>query len=65
MRTTIGFSLEIRLGNAAMRTPEDVADALRRTADRLEGAQECLRAEIRDLNGNVVGSWSYVPDEED
>ena len=63
-----GFTLRIKLGNAAMQTPEDVAEALRKTAEYVEGVgsyegdDEEVRwhldaGNIRDLNGNTVGSW--------
>lgn len=52
------FKLSITLGNDAMQTGADVADALMRTASRFVeqvdfGPTE--RGVIRDLNGNVVG----------
>ena len=53
------FTLEINLGNAAMRTADDVCRALRKVAARLEGREwEEWEENIRDDNGNKVGSWS-------
>ena len=50
------FTLTIQLGNAAMQTSEDVAEALARVADSLlAGVQS---GTIRDINGNTVGSWN-------
>lgn len=59
------FTLSIRLGNAAMQTPADIALALRETADKI--ADPMLRdtyaeatpyaGRIRDVNGNTVGEW--------
>jgi hypothetical protein len=59
------FTLTIELGNEAMQTALDVAEALRGTADRLFmyrqglpdkfGANE--KGHIKDENGNWVGSW--------
>lgn len=50
------FRLEVELGNEAMQTVEDVAQALE---DRVMEA--LLRGEpegrIRDTNGNTVGRW--------
>ena len=56
------FTLNLRLGNDAMQTPEDIAEALRRAAGWLEdyghddiengGSQTLI-----DQNGNRVGSW--------
>lgn len=51
------FTLTIDLGNDAMCSTGDIAEALRNVADRLE-----LYAEdsgiIRDENGNKVGTWA-------
>lgn len=56
------FVLKIELGNDAMQTPNDVADALRKLATRL---QDCIWSgdptaleRIRDANGATVGSWT-------
>lgn len=51
------FKLTIRLGNDAMQTREDVAEALVRVAEKLRAGLETTT--IRDLNGNTVGEWSY------
>ena len=52
------FNLTITMGEA-MQTPDDVADALRDTAARIEnlGATEGF---IHDLNGNTVGSYEEI-----
>lgn len=52
------FELSIKLGNAAMATPEDIADALRSVASRLEAAGTFASTTIMDQNGARVGSWS-------
>ncbi len=49
------FNLRIELGNAAMQTPEDIADALRSVANKLESGN--TEGSIRDLNGNTVGEF--------
>lgn len=60
------FTVEIELLNDAMQTADDVAQALRETADRLVdtmGGNENLDEHegkfrnIRDINGNTVGIW--------
>ena len=56
------FELELKLGNAAMCTGADIADALRRAADWIEdyepGEMEDGRAvSLFDQNGNRVGEW--------
>lgn len=54
------FILKIELGNEAMQTPQDIAQALREAAGGLDGlVPEATRASgsIRDLNGNRVGKW--------
>lgn len=54
------FSLDIDLGNAAMQSPEDVADALRATADKLDAAAGYVgEGAIHDANGNRVGGWGF------
>lgn len=57
------FTLKITLGNAAMRTPLDVADALRRAAAGVERGEES--GTIRDVNGNTVGTWRGAPTDGD
>ena len=54
--TPTRFDLHIDLGNDAMQTGEDVAEALRRIATKLErsGHESGL---VMDLNGNKVGTW--------
>jgi hypothetical protein len=52
------FVLTIDLGNDAMQTHEDVAEALERTAGRLR-ASTADQASIRDINGNSVGQWIF------
>lgn len=54
------FQLTVRLGNAAMQEPGDVARAVQPILDFLEGLSEWPQEGglIQDLNGNLVGSWS-------
>lgn len=59
------FTLTIDLGNAAMSTPRDVALALRFAADQLHTAGDlwagrAVAGNIRDANGNTVGSWELL-----
>lgn len=57
------FQLKIELGNDAMRTPEDIAHELEWVLFRVQaGVTEGV---IRDINGNLVGGWSYALAEED
>jgi len=51
------FTLSIELGNAAMQTGRDVADLLRRVADRLDDGLPDGPRPVRDLNGNTVGYY--------
>lgn len=57
------FNLSIRLGNAAMDSPEDIAAALRKVAEKVESnlyIPESDSSEVNrilDLNGNNVGNW--------
>jgi hypothetical protein len=57
------FELTIRLGNAEMQTGGDVADALRKLADRIDTRRGGVFQEVgvvRDVNGNTCGNWSVV-----
>lgn len=53
------FNVTVKLTNAQMQEPAEVAEALRELADRLD-EREALKARdsfgIRDINGNQVGS---------
>jgi hypothetical protein len=51
------FVLRIRLGNAGMKTREDIAQALGLTSLNVEDGTTTGRA-ILDVNGNTVGSWA-------
>lgn len=51
------FTLTLKLGNAAMQTPADIAEALRTVANRLDAAGIYASETIMDLNGARVGSW--------
>lgn len=71
-KTADKFTLNIELGNAAMQTTYDVAQALRKLAEYVEGVGEWGSDEaggliwhldagsIRDENGNTVGGWELV-----
>jgi hypothetical protein len=50
------FTLEITLGNYAMQTPEDIADALQKAASHVQAGYG--NGVIRDVNGNSVGSYA-------
>lgn len=59
------FRLEIELGNDAMRTGADVADALRGVAHRIDSLSETPKemgpaGMVYDANGNAVGDWVVV-----
>ena len=59
-----GFTLTIRLGNDAMKTPEDVGIALEYIAQRLCKGEE--QGTILDDNGNKVGEFEgEFPEVED
>jgi ribosomal protein L17 len=52
------FKVEITVGDDAMRTPDDVAKALREIADQLITAPK--GGLVSDRNGNVVGRFRLV-----
>ena len=57
------FILKITLGNSAMLTPCDVVNALLTAVTDINDSVRngdkngYLNGNIRDVNGNVVGSW--------
>jgi hypothetical protein len=59
------FTLQIELGNDAMSTANDVANALYALAGRMAGDDSSLSGagSVRDDNGNTVGRWSIDTDE--
>lgn len=58
----ISFRLSLYLGNDAMRTPSDIADALRQCAEDIEQLSGLwdmsMSQNIRDKNGNVAGRYA-------
>lgn len=61
------FTLKVKTSNAATQSNEDLAEILRRYADRLElgvVAEANSVAYIYDVNGNDVGSMSRTEDAE-
>jgi len=57
------FTLTIELGNDAMLTGEDVADALDEVCHGINTTSPMLVGEtdkIRDVNGNTVGKWEVT-----
>ncbi len=66
--TDVSFDATIWIGNDAMMTGADVAEALRSLAKEIEeeGALTpgCFRKEVRDRNGNRVGgAWVMERDD--
>lgn len=68
------FTLNMKMGNAAMLTGGDIAERLRVTANKIEANYETdyldewtgLGGGIHDTNGNSLGRWGIetVPDDE-
>jgi len=58
---TSKFVLEIDLGNDAMKTPADIAQALFKAAEELLAGKGSRP--IYDLNGNRVGQYQVKPKE--
>lgn len=59
------FTLEIELGNDAMRTGADVAEVLERLAHHMGTRNWAALSEgecqhVHDLNGNTVGKWEVA-----
>ena len=59
--TETTFTLKIKLGNDAMQTGLDLADAINEVTDRLQDVMGDIApgesGTIRDVNGNTVGKW--------
>lgn len=54
------FTLRIKMGNDAMKTPEDVSESLLAVANLLNFGAGSRSGEIIDLNGNKVGEWGFT-----
>jgi len=54
------FKIEIKLGNDAMSTPENVADAMELIIYKLRDGE--TSGTIMDANGNSVGKWEFDPE---
>jgi hypothetical protein len=52
---TGSFKLDIKLGNDAMQTDADIADALNEVITKLD--RGTLEGTIKDFNGNTVGRF--------
>lgn len=65
----ISFRLSLYLGNDAMRTPSDIANALRQSADEIDQMyglwDMSMSQNIRDKNGNVAGRYAIKNQEGD
>jgi len=62
------FMLEIELGDDEMRTPANVAAALRELAlkfDEMDPGATNEEGKIIDDNGNSCGEWSFENESED
>lgn len=55
------FMLTITMGNDAMQTRHDIADALANVAQRMRDHQydAGTRGHVRDVNGNSVGTFEF------
>lgn len=59
------FTLNIKLGNAAMQTAAEISNALIEVAGRIDdrfggGVVGPDTSSIRDANGNTVGTWTLA-----
>jgi hypothetical protein len=55
----------VQMGNDAMQVPADVALAVIRVGVRLMDADTLGAGIIKDENGNYVGNWRFVPDDDE
>lgn len=53
--------VEVEIGNDAMKLPTHLADAVAAVAKQIPHVvmMKGSSTKIKDINGNVVGSWSY------
>ena len=53
------FTLVIELGNDAMQTPNQIADAIENALAKVRKIYETqdFNGKIKDVNGNTVGVW--------
>ena len=60
------FQLNVSMDNAAFEWPHDLSRILRELADKLENRQiyPGMEGPLRDINGNTVGQWEVVEDNE-
>ncbi len=62
------FLMRITLGNEAMQLPSDVAQALETLARKMRAEpnefEPAEQGNIRDVNGNKVGTWGVVREED-
>jgi len=56
------FTVEIEMGNNAMRTRHDAALALDHVANKLRYGSLCYGGKVTDENSNVVGHWELEHD---
>jgi hypothetical protein len=62
------FTLEIELGDDAMRKPSHIAEALRELAnkfDEMESSTSRESGKILDDNGNSCGEWEFENEPEE
>lgn len=53
-------SVHVRVGNDAMQTPQEIADAIRQAADMIEG--EFKQGQLLDSNGAACGYFTTRSD---
>lgn len=62
----MNFTVQVELGNDAMLKATDVARALRELSNRLsEATSPQGEGVVRDDNGNRVGRWAFVANDEE
>lgn len=62
------FFININMGNDAMKSADDLANAIKKVADRIASEQYDIDPDdeyevpINDDNGNTVGEWGFEYD---
>jgi len=58
----VQFTMQVKMTNSEMRTPEDLAGVLADAAEQLSRHRN--KGRLLDVNGNVVGQFEVVGDDE-
>jgi len=56
------LNLKVLTGNDAFNDADEIARVLRSASRQLDPSPQCRSSRVlRDINGNVCGSWEFIP----